>query len=403
MNKFEEKLKTYERCCVEVNLDYILYNMRNMKENIAKHTQMMGVIKTDGYGHGAIPIARCLEGQDFMYGFAVATAEEAHLLREAGIKKPLLILGYAFPYAYEMFAREDIRPAVFREDSIKELGEAALKAGKPIKAHIKVDTGMGRIGITPDDEGLAFVKKLSEQEGIEIEGIFTHFARSDEKDKTSAKNQLLLFTNFIKRIEEELGILIPVKHCSNSAGILEMPEANMDAVRAGITLYGLYPSEEVSKEIVPLKPALSFYSSIVYIKTIHAGQSVGYGSVFTAVKDTRVATIPVGYGDGYPRSLSEKGYVLLHGKKAPILGRVCMDQFMIDVSEIPEAREGDRVTLIGFDGEEQISAEALGDLSGRFNYELVCDLGMRVPRVYTLNGRVVATRDEVDVSKFAME
>lgn len=396
MDGFSEKLETYRRGYAEIDLDKIVENMKNMKRNIAKDTQMIGVVKTDGYGHGSIPIAKCLEPLDFMYGFAVATAEEAHILRLAGVEKPILVLGYTFPYAYEMLAKEEIRPTVFREDSLEGLSRAAADTGKKVRVHIKVDTGMGRIGITPDEEGLAFVEKLSKQNGIEIEGIFTHFAKADTRDKTSARGQITLFTHFIDKIEQELGLEIPMKHCSNSAGILELPEANMDAVRAGITLYGLYPSEEVSREAVPLQPALSLYSSIVYVKTIHAGQSVGYGSTFTAGKDTRVATIPLGYGDGYPRSLSGRGYVLIRGKRAPVLGRICMDQFMVDVSEIPDAREGDRVTLIGYDKEEHISAELLGELSGRFNYELVCDLGKRIPRVYIRNGSVAGTWDQTD-------
>ena len=252
---------------------------------------------------------------------------------------------------------------------------------------------MGRIGITPDEEGLEFVRFLMGHPELEVEGIFTHFAKSDEEDKTSANHQLALFQNFIDRIQTELGLTIPVKHCSNSAAILEMPQANMDMVRAGITTYGLYPSEEVRKDIVPLRAAMSLYSHIVYCKTIHAGQSVSYGGLFTAQKDTRVATIPVGYGDGYPRSLSGKGYVLIRGKKAPILGRVCMDQFMVDISEIPGVMEGDKVTLLGVDGTERITAEELGELSGRFNYEFVCDLGKRIPRVYRQHGEITEVKD----------
>ncbi len=389
----KDKVASYQRTYVEVDLDAIVDNMCHMKQNIKADTKMVGVIKTDGYGHGCIPIAHCLEPLDFMYGFAVATTEEAHVLRLAGVKKPILVLGYSFPDSYEMMACEEIRPAVFRDDSISALAEAARKVGKQIKVHIKVDTGMGRIGITPDEHGLNFVKKLLDCKELEIEGIFTHFAKADEEDKSAAYEQLTCFVDFIKMIEERLGLHIPVKHCSNSAGIIELPEANMDVVRAGISLYGLRPSQEVSEEKVLLRPALSWYSTIVFCKTIHKGQSVSYGGQFTATKDTRVATIPVGYGDGYPRSLSGKGYVLVHGKKAPILGRVCMDQFMVDVTDIPEAHEGDRVVLLGKDGIEHISAELLGDISGRFNYELVCDIGKRVPRVYLKDDKVVSVKD----------
>lgn len=391
--ELQEKLESYQRVWAEVDLDAIWENMVHMKENIAEKTKILAVIKTDGYGHGGVPIAKMLEQLDFMFGYAAATYEEAHVLREAGVKKPILILGYTFPYCYEELIREEIRPAVYRRDTVEELATAAAKVGKKAKVHIKVDTGMGRIGITPDEEGLEFVRFLIEHPELEVEGIFTHFAKSDETDKTSANHQLELFQDFIKKIQTELGITIPVKHCSNSAAILEMPQANMDMVRAGITTYGLYPSEEVSKDIVPLRAAMSLYSHIVYCKTIHSGQSVSYGGLFTAQKDTRVATIPVGYGDGYPRSLSGRGYVLIHGKKAPILGRVCMDQFMVDISEIPEAMDGDKVTLLGMDGTERITAEELGELSGRFNYEFVCDLGKRIPRVYIQHGEITEVRD----------
>ena len=391
--ELQEKLESYQRVWAEVDLDAIWENMVHMKENIAETTKILAVIKTDGYGHGGVPIAKMLEQLDFMFGYAAATYEEAHVLREAGVKKPILILGYTFPYCYEELIREEIRPAVYRRDTVEELVAAAANVGQKAKVHIKVDTGMGRIGITPDEEGLEFVRFLMGHPELEVEGIFTHFAKSDEEDKTSANHQLALFQNFIDRIQTELGLTIPVKHCSNSAAILEMPQANMDMVRAGITTYGLYPSEEVSKDIVPLRAAMSLYSHIVYCKTIHAGQSVSYGGLFTAQKDTRVATIPVGYGDGYPRSLSGKGYVLIRGKKAPILGRVCMDQFMVDISEIPGVMEGDKVTLLGVDGTERITAEELGELSGRFNYEFVCDLGKRIPRVYRQHGEITEVRD----------
>ena len=385
--------REFQRVYAQVDLDIITENLVNIKGNTSPHTKLLAVIKTDGYGHGSVPIARCLEKFDFVYGYAVATVEEAFILRKAGISLPILILGYTFPYSYEELILEDIRPAVFRSDMLKELSEAARKAGKAAKVHIKVDTGMGRIGIAPDDAGIDFVKEAIKTPGIEIEGIFTHFARADETDKTSALKQFEKFSAFIERIEKELGLVIPVKHCSNSAGIVEMPQANMDVVRPGIILYGLRPSDEVSQEIISLRPALSLYSHVVYVKDIYPGQSVSYGGTFTAQHKMRIATIPVGYGDGYPRMLSGKGYVLIRGKKATILGRVCMDQFMVDVTDIEGVKEGDLVTLIGKDGEETITAELLGELSGRFNYELVCDLGRRIPRVYVQAGKIAEIRE----------
>lgn len=388
----------YQRIYAEVDLEAITSNVEHMKANIASETTIMAVIKTDGYGHGAIPIAKELESIEYLSGFAVATAEEAFILRQAGIQKPVLILGYTFPYSYERLIREEIRMTVFRLDTLKELSQNVKllrEKGehKKAKVHIKVDTGMSRIGVRANEEGISFVKEAFETEGIEIEGIFTHFARADENDKSFAQNQLGEFEEFIKKIKLETGKEIPIRHCSNSAGIIELPDANMDMVRAGIILYGLWPSKQVRKDIVHLTPALSLYSQIVYVKEIEAGTPVSYGGTFTAPSQMRIATIPAGYGDGYPRGLSGKGYVLVRGRKAPILGRVCMDQFMVDVTDIPEATQGDRVTLIGRDGQETITVEMLGELSGRFNYELVCNLGKRIPRVYKKGGKILCTRD----------
>ena len=386
-------LEKYQRVYAAVDLDAICYNMEHMHANLKPGTRMIGVIKTDGYGHGAVPIGRELEKLDYVFGYAVATAEEALILRHAGLTKPILILGYTFPYCYEELIRQEIRPAVFRQDTIDELAACAARLHKTVKVHIKVDTGMTRVGIRPDESGLAFVDKVLHTEGIELEGIFTHFARADETDKSCARKQLDRFREFIRQIEKSFDYSIPVKHCSNSAGIVELPEANMDVVRAGITLYGLWPSDEVSRDIVPLKPALTLKSHIVYIKEVDEGVAISYGGTYVTPKKMRVATIPVGYGDGYPRGLSNKGYVLIRGKKAPILGRVCMDQFMVSVEDIPDAQEGDEVTLIGADGTEQITMEELGGLSGRFNYELACDLGKRIPRVYMKDGVMVSSKD----------
>lgn len=386
-------LENYQRVYAAVDLDAIRYNMEQMHQNLSEDTKMIGVIKTDGYGHGAVPIGRELERLSYVSGYAVATAEEAFILRKAGLKKMILILGYSFPYSYEELIRQEIRPAVFHPDSVKELAACARRIGKDVCVHVKVDTGMTRVGIRPDESGLRFVEQLISMEGIRVEGIFTHFARADEKDKTSARKQLARFLSFIEQIETGLGYHIPVRHCSNSAGIVELPEANLDAVRAGITLYGLWPSAEVSRTIVSLRPVLSLKSHVVYVKEVEAGVPVSYGGTYITHDKTLVATIPVGYGDGYPRSLSGIGYVLIKGRKAPILGRVCMDQFMVDVSHIPDVAQGDEVTLIGKDQEEEISMEMLGDLSGRFNYELACDLGKRIPRVYLKEGKIVGTKD----------
>lgn len=385
--------ENYQRVYAAIDLDAICHNMEHMHGNLSAHTKMIGVIKTDGYGHGAVQIGHELEQMDYVFGYAVATAEEAMILRHAGLDKPILILGYTFPYCYEDLIRQDIRPAVFREDTIDELSACARRLGKNVKVHVKVDTGMTRVGIRPDESGLAFVNKVLHAEGVELEGMFTHFARADERDKASAMEQLARIRTFMELVETKLGYRIPVKHCANSASLIEIREADMDVVRAGITLYGLWPSSEVSRDIVHLQPALSLKSHIIYIKEVEAGVPVSYGGTYVTPERIRIATIPVGYGDGYPRGLSGKGYVLIRGRRAPIIGRVCMDQFMVSVEEIPEAAEGDEVTLIGTDGGEQITMEELGELSGRFNYELACDLGKRIPRVYLKNGRITATKD----------
>ena len=385
-------MKHYERAWAEIDLDAIEQNINEIKRLIKDDTQIIGVIKTDGYGHGAIPIARVLQQDERIWGFAVATAEEAISLREHKIKKPVLILGYTFPYCYEKLIEEDIRPAVYMYDTAKALSDAAASVQKKCKIHVKVETGMSRIGIHPDDEGLALLKSIVQLPNIEIEGIFTHFATADEKDKTKAYNQFEKYQDFVEKAEKELGIRFPMKHVSNSAGIVEMPEANLDAVRAGIILYGLWPSAEVKEDgKISLAPALELKSRVVYVKTVPKNQEISYGGIYKTFRDTRVATICLGYGDGYPRSLSNIGYILVNGQKAQIIGRVCMDQFMVDVTDIDgEICIGDEVTLIGKAGNEEITMEELGDLSGRFNYELACDLGKRIPRIYKREGTLIS-------------
>lgn len=374
-------MKKYGRVWAEIDLDAIAENYQAMRENICEETKMVAVVKTDGYGHGAVPIAKRLEPLDYIWGFAVAVAEEAYELRENGIRKPILILGYTFAEDYERMAKEQIRPAVFKYDMAEQMSEAALAAGRKLSIHLALDTGMTRIGFSDTEESVQEILKIQALPGIRIEGMFTHFARADELDKSHAREQARRYIRFSEMLEAA-GIRIPLKHCSNSAAILEMPEVNMDLVRSGITGYGIYPSDEVSREGISLRPAMSLKSHIVYIKEVEAGVPVSYGGTYVTEKKTRIATIPVGYGDGYPRSLSNKGWVLIHGKKAPILGRVCMDQFMADVTEIPEARELDEAVLMGESEGSFLGVDELGRLSGRFPYEFVCDIGKRVPRVY---------------------
>lgn len=385
-------MNRYTRVRAVINLDAILYNMNSMHQNISEDTKIMAVIKADGYGHGAAEVAECIEHLDYLAGYAVATVEEGLILRNHGIKKPILILGYAFPDQYDELIAADMRPTVFTREMAQELSQAAGEMGVDCPIHFAVDTGMSRIGYQVTEEAADEMAQIARLPHIMVEGIFTHFARADEADKTSAEEQLALFEKMISMLEER-GIEIPIKHCSNSAGIVELKEANMDMVRAGITLYGLWPSEEVRRDIIDLKPALSLITHVAYVKDLEAGRAISYGGTYVTKRPSRIATIPVGYADGYARGLSNKGAVLIHGKRAPICGRVCMDQFMVDVTDIPEVKMGDEVILIGSAGEETITMEEVGELSSRFNYEFVCNLGKRIPRVFRRNGKIIARKD----------
>ena len=385
-------LKKYHRIYAKIDLDAIRENVKHLMAATRPGTMGLAVIKTDGYGHGAIPIAETIS--DLVQWFAVATVNEAMNLRKHGIKNPILVLGYTNESYFKDLIRYDITPAMYSCEMIKDFSRVAASLGKAGKIHIKVDTGMGRIGFSDTEESVKQILELSKLPYIEMDGIFTHFSKADEADLTHAKHQYERFRHFVDALKEG-GLDIPVVHCSNSAGIFELPQANESMVRMGIALYGMYPSDEVEKKI-SLTPALSLYSQVTHIKTIHEGDMVSNGGTFVAKKDMQIATISAGYGDGYPRNLSNKGYVLLHGKKAPIIGRVCMDQFMIDISDIPDVKMEDAVTLVGTEGKETITVEELAELAGTFNYEFVCDLGKRIPRVYYKDGKIVGTKDYFD-------
>lgn len=382
----------YSRVYAEIDMDAIAENFRVMHERISPKTKMVAVIKTDGYGHGAVPIARMIQPEDYIWGFAVATMTEAMILRKNQITKPVLILGYTFEEDYEDLIRYEIRPVVFKLDMAKELSQAAVQLKKTLSIHIGLDTGMSRIGFSDTEESIKTIREIASLPGIKIEGMFTHFAKADELDKAPANRQFERYMHFAHRLEEA-GVAIPLKHVSNSAALMELADMNLDLVRAGISIYGIYPSAEVSRDSMKLTPAMSLHSRIVYIKEIETGTQISYGGTFTAPHPMRIATIPVGYGDGYPRMLSNKGYVLIHEKRARILGRICMDQFMVDVTDIPEAQELDEVILVGRQGNEEITVDELGDLCGRFSYEFICDIGKRVPRIYTKNHEVYLIRD----------
>lgn len=386
----------YSRIYAEINLDAVAENFAAMKKNIDPKTKIMAVVKADGYGHGAVPIARLVEEYEYIWGFATATAEEALQLRTAGIKKPILVLGFVFEEHYAQIIEHDIRIVVFKRDMAEQLSAEAVRQGKKAVIHFGLDTGMTRIGFADTEENVSVIKEICSLPNVEAEGMFTHFARADETDRTVTERQLVRFERFIEVLKEN-GVELPLCHCSNSAGIIEFPEANREVVRAGITIYGIYPSDEVRKELVPLAPVMQLKSHVSFIKEVEPGVQVSYGGTFETVRKTRIATIPAGYADGYPRQLSNKGWVLIRGQKAPILGRICMDQFMVDVTDIPEVRDLDEAVLLGKSGEAEIKVEELSNLCGRFPYEFVCDIAKRVPRVYIREGKISEQKDFFDV------
>ncbi len=355
----------YQRVYAEVDLGAIRHNLNLIKEKIGK--KLLVVIKANAYGHGAGRVAQATK--DIADYFAVATIEEAISLREDNIKNPILILGYVSPEYFPELVKYDIEQTVFDYES------AVLLAAAGGKAHIAIDTGMGRIGFVPNEESLETIKAIYNLEGIKIEGIFTHFATADEKDKSFSNEQARIFNEFCNKLESE-GVHIPLKHASNSAAIIDLPQYSMDMVRSGIISYGLKPSYDVGD--MKLIPALKLKSHVVHVKNVPKGTPISYGRTYVTDSEKIIATIPVGYADGYPRAMSNKGRVMINGCFAPIVGRVCMDQFMVDVTNVPNVRTGDSVSLI----DEFIPANEIADIEGTINYEIVCKISDRVPRIY---------------------
>ncbi len=375
----EVQNRSKERTYVTIDLEAFRRNIRNIYA--WSKVPLIAVLKADGYGHGAVRLAEELEQFSFVWGYAVATIEEAVELREAGLKKRILILGYVFPAAYETLIKCQVTPTIFDTESAELLCKEAKKKNQTIPVHIKVDTGMSRIGLPTAEEGIDTVKRIAASKMLTVEGIFTHLSRADEKNPEPTQQQIGRFSKFCRDLEKE-GIAVPLKHCANSAGIIGFKSAKMELVRAGIIIYGLMPSDEVSADVIALQSVLSWKSAVTYVKTLPAGVPVSYGGTYITSGETVVATIPVGYGDGYPRLLSNRGSVLIRGKRAPIIGRVCMDQFMVDVTKIEGVGRGDVVTLIGRDQKEEIRMEELAELCGTINYEIACNINKRVPRIY---------------------
>ncbi len=372
-------MKEYSRTYVSVDLGAVRHNIEEARKNIREDTKIMAVVKADAYGHGAVEVSHALS--DLVDAYGVAMAEEALELRRSGIRKRILILGYTAEDWFPELIGHRIAQTVYTWEMAEKLNRAAEQLGQKAIVHIKLDTGMGRIGFAAADENVRVVKQISALPYLELEGIFTHFARADEAAPDPIREPFHRFQFFVTKLERE-GIHIPIRHVSNSAAIINFPEGNLNMVRSGITTYGLYPSEQVSREVMRLTPAMQWKSVVSYVKDIEAGTSISYGGTFVSDRSMKVATIPVGYADGMKRDLSNKGRVLIRGRYANILGRVCMDQFMVDVSDIPYVSAGDEVTIFGRDGGREIPVEEVAGQCHSFNYEFVCGITARVPRKY---------------------
>lgn len=383
-------MKRYHRVFAEININHIIDNLTEIRAHVGSNTKVMLVIKADGYGHGAIPIAKALNDEDIDY-IGVATIHEAVSLRKEGVGLPILILSYTPVDLYETLINFNLTQTVYQMETVHELSEMAVRLGQKAKVHIKVDTGMNRIGFKPTDESLDNIQAISKMEGIEIEGLFTHFSKADEGVRDFTEGQISKFNAYVERIKG-LGINPPLIHYGNSAGMIDFKQAHGDLVRVGIALYGLYPSDFVNHDLVKLKPSLTLKSHIIHVKDIHQGDKVSYGGHYEATEKRRIATIPVGYGDGYPRALSCKGRVLINGQFAPIVGNVCMDQFMVDVTDIG-CELNDQVTLIGVDGDQEITVEEIAEFRDTIPYEIICQLGKRIPRVYIRDDEIIQMVD----------
>ena len=373
-------MNRYFRCYAEISLEAIGHNIREVKKRLPEGVKLLGVVKANAYGHGAVPVASYLENQvDY---FATATIEEAVELRENGISAPILILGYVSPSQYGDLVEYDITQTIDSYAQALALEKEAARQNRKAKAHLAVDTGMTRIGFQVTEHDADEAAKIADLPHIELEGMFTHFSCADQEDKTYCSMQMEKYDKMTALLAER-GVTIPLRHICNSAGIMEFDDHRFEMVRSGIITYGIYPSEEVKKERLDLIPALSWKSHVIHVKEVGPGIGVSYGATYVTEKPmTRIATVSAGYADGYPRALSNQGCVLIHGKKAPIIGRICMDQMMVDVTDIPDVQVEDVVTLVGTDGDETITIEEIANPAARFDYEMLCDISSRVTRVY---------------------
>lgn len=368
----------YVRAYAKVSLDAINRNFDELRNSIDKNVKTMAVVKADAYGHGSVEVAKILKNKaDY---FAVATLSEGIELRDEGITNPILILGYTSPLEYEQLLSYGIIPTLYNTDEAVLLNEVAKKAGTKAAVHIAVDTGMSRIGFSDDEKGAEAVKEISLLSNILIEGIFSHYATADEADKTFALNQTQRFDRFTDLVEKK-GVSIPVKHICNSAATIDL-DRHYNIVRLGIALYGLYPSDCVDKSKVRLTPAMEVISHVIHVKEIEKGTGVGYGQIYTAPEKRTIATVAIGYADGFFRCLTGKGYVLINGKRAPLAGKVCMDQIMVDITDIDGVQVGDKVIILGKSENEEITAEEFGEMANSFSYEVICTFMPRIKRIY---------------------
>ena len=367
---------------VVVDMDALSSNMDAIREKAG--VPVMAVVKADAYGHGAVQVARLL--QDKCAFFCVSSILEAMELRQAGLTKPILLLGHTPADAYPTAIREGIRPTIYRMEDALALSRAAQAVELPARFHFAVDTGMSRIGFQVTEEDADTCARIAKLPGLYAEGLFSHFATADCADLTRAKQQAERFAAFDQMLQKR-GVKIPIRHLNNSAGLMNF-QTPYEMVRSGIITYGMYPSDEVDKGLLSLRPALQWLSRVSHVKTLPAGREISYGGTYVTKADTVVATIPVGYADGYRRNLSGKFHVLIRGQKAPILGRICMDQMMVDVTAIPGVTVGDKVTLVGTDGAETITMEEISARADSFNYEFVCGISRRVPRLYMSGGKI---------------
>lgn len=377
------------RISAQIDLDAFEYNVNQIKKKIGPNVGIMAVVKANAYGHGSLILSRELERLGAAW-LAVACVDEAVELRQGGIKLPILILGYTAPDEYEDLFTYQITPTVFSWEAAKGLDEMGAKRGQVLPIHIKIDTGLHRIGYPVTEESAQEIIRISQLEHVKVEGIFTHFACADMAGEVNQEKTRKQYADFMQMKEWLLegGLTIPIWHCANSAALMVQPTMHLDLVRAGIVLYGLYPSKDVDAAQLPVRPVMSLKSHVTFVKILEAGAGVSYSHIYVTKDKTVVATVSAGYADGYPRRLSNKSSVLIHGKRAPVLGKVCMDQIMIDVTGIPDVKVGDEVTLVGRDGEETITMDELAEHEGSITYELVCDIGRRVPRVYIKDGKV---------------